>query len=178
MVTHDQEEALTVADRIVVMNHGVIEQIGAAIDVYREPASPFVADFVGRVNVLTANIDAPGRVRVGGRVFACAHAVGKPGSAVKAYLRPEDVLARPIEPGDPDVMEGRIEKIEFLGSYCLVRVVVDGMESQLLTVSLSLNFLSEQHLAEGSRIKLRMLAERLRFFSDHASSSAHAQSSL
>jgi len=178
MVTHDQEEALSMADRIVVMNQGVIEQIGSAIEVYREPASPFVADFVGRVNVLTATVDGPGRVRIGGRIFACAHAVGEPGRAVKAYLRPEDVLARPLEPGDPNVLDGRIEKIEFLGSYCLVRVVVDGMESQLLTVCLSLNLLSEQNLAEGSRLKLRVLTERLRFFSDHASSLPHAQAPL
>jgi iron(III) transport system ATP-binding protein len=54
MVTHDQEEALSVADRIVVMNHGVIEQVGSPMDIYREPASPFVADFVGKVNVLPA----------------------------------------------------------------------------------------------------------------------------
>jgi iron(III) transport system ATP-binding protein len=56
MVTHDQEEALSVADRIVVMNHGVIEQVGSPMDIYREPASPFVADFVGKVNVLPAHV--------------------------------------------------------------------------------------------------------------------------
>jgi ABC-type Fe3+/spermidine/putrescine transport system ATPase subunit len=53
MVTHDQEEALSVADRIVVMNHGVIEQVGTPMEVYRDPATPFVADFVGKINVLT-----------------------------------------------------------------------------------------------------------------------------
>src|SRR5574339_501019 len=53
MVTHDQEEALSMADRIVVMNQGRIEQVGSALEIYREPASPFVADFVGKVNVLT-----------------------------------------------------------------------------------------------------------------------------
>jgi iron(III) transport system ATP-binding protein len=52
MVTHDQEEALSVADRIVVMNHGLIEQVGTPMEIYREPASPFVADFVGKVNVM------------------------------------------------------------------------------------------------------------------------------
>ena len=52
MVTHDQEEALSMADRIVVMNHGVIEQVGTPMDIYERPATPFVADFVGKVNVL------------------------------------------------------------------------------------------------------------------------------
>jgi len=57
MVTHDQEEALSVADRIVVMNHGVIEQIGTPMEIYREPASPFVADFVGKVNMVPARVN-------------------------------------------------------------------------------------------------------------------------
>ncbi len=56
MVTHDQEEAFAVADRIVVMNHGVIEQVGTPLQVYREPASAFVADFVGRINALPARL--------------------------------------------------------------------------------------------------------------------------
>ena len=55
MVTHDQEEALAVADRIVVMNQGVIEQVGTPMQVYRDPATPFVADFVGKINVLPAS---------------------------------------------------------------------------------------------------------------------------
>ena len=52
MVTHDQEEALTMADRIVVMNHGVIEQVGTPLEVYREPATAFVADFIGSMNFM------------------------------------------------------------------------------------------------------------------------------
>ncbi|MEY3428528.1 MAG: Sulfate/thiosulfate import ATP-binding protein CysA, partial [Pseudomonadota bacterium] len=56
MVTHDQEEALSMADRIVVMNHGCIEQVGTPTEIYREPASAFVADFVGQVNVLTGTV--------------------------------------------------------------------------------------------------------------------------
>ena len=54
LVTHDQEEALSMADRIVVMNHGAIEQIGTPLEVYRNPATPFVADFVGKTNLLPA----------------------------------------------------------------------------------------------------------------------------
>src|SRR4029077_8832795 len=72
MVTHDQEEALSMADRIVVMNQGVIDQIGTPLEVYREPATPFVADFVGKVNMLAGTVEAPGRLRIGAHNFACA----------------------------------------------------------------------------------------------------------
>jgi iron(III) transport system ATP-binding protein len=163
MVTHDQEEALSMADRIVVMNQGAIEQIGTALEIYREPASPFVADFVGKVNVLAGTIEAGG-LRVGSLLLDC-DASGKPvpGRKLRAYLRPEDIVARPIAPGDSNVIDSRIEKIEFLGSYCLVRVRADGL-GQPLTVYLSLNFLSELNLAPGKQLKLRILPERLRLF--------------
>jgi iron(III) transport system ATP-binding protein len=159
MVTHDQEEALAVADRIVVMNHGVIEQVGTPLDIYREPASPFVADFVGKVNVLPARI-ADGTLRVGELAIPCGGADGE----ARVYLRPEDVLARPIAPGDPHVFDARIEKIEFLGSYCHVKVASPALDTHSLTVYLSLNYLSEQSLAEGSSLKLKLLPERIKVF--------------
>ena len=127
MVTHDQEEALSVADRIVVMNHGVIEQVGTPLQVYRDPASPFVADFVGRINALPGTLAGGDRVRFGSEAFDCLHE-GKAGREVTIYLRPEDVLARPIAPGDANVFDARIDKIEFLGSYCLVRSQCRGAE--------------------------------------------------
>jgi iron(III) transport system ATP-binding protein len=167
MVTHDQEEALAVADRIVVMNQGVIEQVGTPLQVYRDPATLFVADFVGRINALPATLEAGGRVRVGdgarSHSFECAHD-GAPGAAVKIYLRPEDVLARPITAGDSNVFEADIDKIEFLGSYCLVRVKSEALGEHRLTVYLSLNFLAEQRLEIGGRLPLRLLPERMRIF--------------
>jgi iron(III) transport system ATP-binding protein len=163
MVTHDQEEALSVADRIVVMNQGAIEQVGTPMEVYRDPATPFVADFVGRINVLPATLEAGGRARIGNRTFTCVHE--RPaGSAVKIYLRPEDVLARPIAEGDTNVFDARIEKIEFLGSYCLVRVASAALGEHRLTVYLSLNFLAEQRLEVGGELPLKLLPERMRVF--------------
>ena len=163
MVTHDQEEALSVADRIVVMNHGVIEQVGTPMEVYRDPATPFVADFVGKINVLTGRLH-PGRdLRIGASRFACERDTDTERD-VKVYLRPEDVLARPIAPGDVNVFDGAIDKIEFLGSYCLVRVNAEAMGSEPITVYLSLNYLAEQGLEVGSRLPLKVLPERMRFF--------------
>ena len=163
MVTHDQEEALAVADRIVVMNQGAIEQVGTPMQVYRDPATPFVADFVGRINVLPATLESGDRVRIGATSFHCPHAHA-PGGDVKIYLRPEDVLARPIQPGDANVFDASIDKIEFLGSYCLVRVQSPALGEHRLTVYLSLNFLAVQRLEVGGRLPLKLLPDRMRVF--------------
>jgi iron(III) transport system ATP-binding protein len=159
MVTHDQEEALSVADRIVVMNHGVIEQVGTPLQIYRDPASPFVADFVGKVNVLPARVQG-GELHVGQLRIPCEG----PERDARVYLRPEDVLARPIAQGDPHVFDASIEKIEFLGSYCHVHVASPAIGATPLTVYLSLNYLSEASLAVGSNVRLKVLPERLKVF--------------
>ena len=163
MVTHDQEEALSVADRIVVMNHGVIEQVGTPMQVYRDPATPFVADFVGKINVLSGQLHPGRQLHIGQGRFACEVDTDS-ARDVKVYLRPEDVLARPIAPGDSNVFHGDIDKIEFLGSYCHVSVRAAEIGPNPVTVYLSLNFLAEQGLEVGSRLPLRLLPERMRFF--------------
>ena len=172
MVTHDQEEALALADRIVVMNHGVIEQVGSALEIYREPASPFVADFVGKVNVLPGTLVGQ-QISVGTFSLTLPHVTERDSSAqpVKVYLRPEDVLARPVGGGaasfaadDPLVFDAIIEKIEFLGSFCHVHVNTLAFSPHRLTVYLSLNFLTEQVLAVDSPLRLKLLPERLRIF--------------
>src|SRR3970282_1592195 len=71
MVTHDQEEALTMADRIVVMNHGVIEQVGTPAEIYQQPATVFVADFIGTMNFMPGEVVEKNRVRLGGVVLRC-----------------------------------------------------------------------------------------------------------
>ena len=163
MVTHDQEEALSVADRIVVMNQGVIEQVGAPMAIYREPASPFVADFVGKVNVLPARVSG-GVLQLGELRLAHPDVNSAANGDVKVYLRPEDVLARPIAPGDGGVFDARIQKIEFLGSFCHVHVHAPTLTDQSLIVYLSLNFLAEQGLQVGSTLPLKLMQERIKVF--------------
>ena len=115
--------ASSVADRIVVMNHGAIEQVGTPMQVYREPRSLFVADFVGRINVLPAPLRSTSAACAWARSsFDCEHDAVARGSDLRVYLRPEDVLARPIAARRPQRLRGAIEKIEFMGPYCLVRV--------------------------------------------------------
>ncbi len=93
LVTHDQEEALSMADRIVVMNHGVIEQIGTPEDIYGKPASRFVATFVGQMNFLPAKVLADGRLVVAGRyvIQAPCELVMPPETPVEIGFRPEAV---------------------------------------------------------------------------------------
>jgi iron(III) transport system ATP-binding protein len=145
------------------MNHGVIEHVGTPMEVYRDPGTPFVADFVGRINVLPARLAEGHRVLFADTPFHCPHD-GSPGSEVKIYLRPEDVLARPIAAGDSNVFEAQIEKIEFLGSYCLVHVRSPALGEHRLAVYLSLNFLAEHQIEAGARLPLRLLPERMRIF--------------
>ncbi|MEP6997039.1 MAG: putative 2-aminoethylphosphonate ABC transporter ATP-binding protein, partial [Betaproteobacteria bacterium] len=91
MVTHDQEEALSMADRIVVMNAGRIEQVGTPREIYGLPATPFVADFVGKINVLPAVAEGGGQFRVGTISLAVDCRDFAAGTAVKLYLRPEEI---------------------------------------------------------------------------------------
>src|SRR5207248_36197 len=124
MVTHDQEEALSMADCVVVMNQGRIEQVGTPQQIYREPATAFVADFVGKVNVISAVAEGNGRCRVGGVLIDSIPGARDltPGTAIKLYLRPEDVQVNGGVAGHAGAATAHVQKIEFLGAFCLVTV--------------------------------------------------------
>jgi ABC-type Fe3+/spermidine/putrescine transport system ATPase subunit len=107
------------ADRIVVMNQGVIEQVGTPTEVYRTPKSAFVADFVGTTNFLPGVVIDRGHVRFSGIDLACELDI-KPGAGhdVTLAIRPEDVVVRNISASTPNSFPARIAEIEFLGSFC------------------------------------------------------------
>jgi sn-glycerol 3-phosphate transport system ATP-binding protein len=94
-VTHDQVEAMTLSDKLVVMSGGQIEQVGTPTDVYRRPATRFVATFIGSppMNILPATVEGPGAISIAGTRIAAADMAGglSPGSTVEAGLRPEDL---------------------------------------------------------------------------------------
>ena len=167
MVTHDQEEALSMADRIVVMNQGVIEQVGTPQEIYRDPASAFVADFVGKVNVLTAVAEGGGRFRIGQLIVNGA--IGTegiaPGTRVKLYLRPEDVLIDGALGGQPNAASGKVAKVEFLGAFCLVTVTLTGAEEQPVVVSLSRHASDEMNLAVGASLQIGLPADCMHLLS-------------
>ena len=115
MVTHDQEEALTMADRLVVMSEGRIRQIGTQHDLYERPADRFVADFVGRSNFIQGTIETPGLFRSkGGLSIACGTA--KTGAATLA-VRPERLaLIGSSAPKPENHFHGRVEFLSYLGA--------------------------------------------------------------
>ena len=166
MVTHDQEEALSVADRIVVMNHGAIEQVGSAQDIYERPATAFVADFVGKVNVLLATALGDGRFRVGRLDLQGAEHCGRPapGQSVRLYLRPEDRVAEGVLDGHANRVWAEVRKVEFLGGSCLAEMHIDEFEGQPLTVSFSLNQLHDLGVRTGARMELALRSDRMRVF--------------
>jgi putative spermidine/putrescine transport system ATP-binding protein len=121
MVTHDQEEALTMADRLVVMNEGSVRQVGSQRDLYERPADRFVAGFVGRSTFLPGTVEAPGRfLSDGGLALACTG--GSPGRAVLS-LRPERVEIGP-EPrsGLDNNLSGTVEFVSYLGALIDIHV--------------------------------------------------------
>ncbi|TMH20187.1 MAG: ATP-binding cassette domain-containing protein, partial [Betaproteobacteria bacterium] len=164
MVTHDQEEALSMADKVVVMNQGRIEQVGTPQQIYRDPASAFVADFVGKVNVLSAVAEGAGRFRVGSLVLqgGIGMEAVAPGTRVKLYLRPEDVLVDGAVQSNPNAAPGKVIKVEFLGAFCLVTVTLVGAEDQPLVVNLSRHSSDEMNLVEGTALQIGLPPDCLR----------------
>ena len=164
MVTHDQEEALTMADRIVVMNQGAIEQVGTPTEVYRKPASAFVADFVGTTNFLPGVVVGPGHVRFGDINLACELDIHfGPGSDVTVAIRPEDVVVRNIGPATPNAFSARVAEIEFLGSFCRVGLAVNGGDPSLVA-DFSINAVRDLAIAEGKVMPVALPPDRLRVF--------------
>jgi iron(III) transport system ATP-binding protein len=163
MVTHDQEEALSMSDRVVVMRQGAIEQIGSPQDVYERPATPFVADFLGKVSVLQGVSTGPGRYRVGEAELTLPIDGFAAGDPVRIYLRPED---RHIE-GDlsklPNRLRGRVGPIEYLGTVCLAEVHCAQL-GQPMRLSLSLNQLHDLGIREGGELDFALRVDRVRVF--------------
>jgi iron(III) transport system ATP-binding protein len=164
MVTHDQEEALTMADRIVVMNHGVIEQVGTPLEIYREPASAFVADFIGTTNFLEGRLTARERVRVGELELCCGTEGLALGADVLVAIRPEDVAVRDIAGGDENIIEVEIAEIDFLGSFVRARLDAPGLGAQGLRADLSINLVRQMDLREGSCLPVTLPRPRLRIY--------------
>ncbi|HEX2013477.1 MAG TPA: putative 2-aminoethylphosphonate ABC transporter ATP-binding protein [Roseateles sp.] len=172
MVTHDQEEALSVADRIVVMNQGRIEQVGTPMQIYRQPASAFVADFVGKVNRLAAVSEGERWFRCGSKRWQCPPGQGsefRPGAAAALYLRPEDRVIEGLADDHPGLCEGRVERVEFLGGNCLARIAIEGLEDQPVELQFSLNQMDDFGVAAGRRLRFALRTDRLRAFPASAS---------
>jgi iron(III) transport system ATP-binding protein len=120
MVTHDQEEAMGVSDRIVVMSRGRIEQIGTPAEIYDRPATPFVAGFIGHSTRFDAVVDSPPGMLVAGDVRLAAEAA-RPllyGARVTCFIRPEHVRVERADAAPPGAIRACVTGLEFLGPVC------------------------------------------------------------
>ena len=113
-VTHDQEEALTMSDRVVVMNHGVIQQVGSPTDIYNEPVNAFVADFIGESNIIDGVMLEDCKVEFCGRTFECVDKGFEKNTPVDVVIRPEDLKI--VYAGD-GLLQGVVESIVFKGVH-------------------------------------------------------------
>jgi spermidine/putrescine transport system ATP-binding protein len=111
-VTHDQEEALTMSDTVVVMDKGTIQQIGTPEDIYNEPKNAFVADFIGESNIIDGVMVADNIVQMYGRKFRCVDSGFAQGEPVDVVIRPEDIDIVPVEQGQ---LTGTVTNVTFKG---------------------------------------------------------------
>ncbi len=153
-VTHDQEEALAMSDKVVVMDHGIVEQEGAPEEVYREPASRFVANFLGQSNILAAEVESVGagtatvRLSNGARLGVAHGAGAAPGQKVEAVIRAHRVTVGPPATGGGNVFAGKVESLSYLGGTCAYFIDVDGLRFQ------AINAVERKMFREGDRVSL------------------------
>ena len=129
-VTHDQEEALSMSDTVVVMSEGRIQQIGTPIDIYNEPQNAFVADFIGESNILDGVMLADYKVNFSGHTFDCVDAGFEKLENVDVVIRPEDVDIVSEEKG---MLKGVVTSVTFLGVHYEIIVDIGGIKWMIQT---------------------------------------------
>ncbi len=146
-VTHDQEEALSMSDTVVVMESGKILQAGAPIDIYNEPANAYVADFIGESNIVDGYMVGDYQVYLAGRKFECLDKGFEKGEPVDVVIRPEDIDIVPAEAG---MLQGMVTQVTFLGVFYEIIVDIAGFKWMIQTTD---------YAAPGSFIGLNMVPD-------------------
>ncbi|MFB2533232.1 putative 2-aminoethylphosphonate ABC transporter ATP-binding protein [Paracoccus sp. p4-l81] len=176
MVTHDQDEALSLADRIVVMNMGVVEQVGTPAEIYDHPATRFVADFVGAMTFLPGAMMRGNRVRLGGAGDA-AHELRTgdhpdlAGQPVTVAIRPEDVV--PLDDhaeAAPAInrLDTRIAAIEYQGAFARIRLCHDALGDAALLAQFPQALVRRRGLSVGQSLPVCLPQDRIRVFAGGA----------
>jgi sulfate/thiosulfate transport system ATP-binding protein len=166
-VTHDQEEALSVADRVIVMNGGRVEQIGTPDEIYDRPATEFVAGFVGSINELKGEVRG-GRADLGPLAVHAPPGAGE-GTSVRAFIRPHDVVVG-VEGAagggsSDEVATARVERLVRVG--WMVRLDLRLRDEQPLTVELTKDRVAELGVVEGDRVYVNLRDAKL-FVQDYS----------
>ena len=148
LVTHDQEEALEVADRVVLMNHGKIEQAGTPEEVFHHPATPFVVDFLGTVNLFKGRIEA-GRAVFGPLVVNPPHSAGGDGRTADLFVRPHDLEIHTQRNGNSS-LQAKVLRIHSAGPT--VRIQLCGEGDQPIYVEMPHDRFREEPFAVGAEV--------------------------
>lgn len=159
-VTHDQEEALTMSDTIVVMNKGKIQQIGRPEDIYNEPKNAFVADFIGESNILDGVMRADYLAEFSGHRFQCLDQGFQKNEPIDAVVRPEDVDVVPAEEG---MLSGTVTSVTFKGVHFEIIVDIGGFKWMIQ---------STDHQAVGDVIGLKIDPDAIHIMKKSAYSGA------
>ena len=174
MVTHDQEEALAMADRIVVMNHGVIEQVGSPTEIYRHPRTLFVADFIGETNQFPGKVLPDGQIEIGHSAFCCSTEGFTADDIVTAAVRPVDIIPHGADahavnaadrPATPqNLIDAEVREMEFLGMFWRTRLTAPRLGERSLVADFSVNAVRRLSIETGAVIQVEIPRERLLLF--------------
>ena len=143
-VTHDQEEALTMSDKIVVMNNGEIQQVGTPEEIYNEPTNRFVANFIGESNIIPGVMLEDYKVRFDDITFDCVDFGFKPNEPVEVVIRPEDIDIVPVEAGK---MTGEVLSVLFKGVH--YEIIVETVPGTSVTVNMHVISNQDETSADG-----------------------------
>ena len=135
-VTHDQEEALSMSDTVVVMANGRIQQIGTPTDIYNEPVNAFVADFIGESNIVDGVMLGDYRVKIDGREFKCLDTGFGKYEPVDVVIRPEDVDIVPLD-SEKAMLTGEVTSVTFKGVHYEIIIDVCGFKWLIQTTDIS-----------------------------------------
>ena len=163
MVTHDQEEALSMADRIILMNKGVIEQIGTPQELYSKPETSFTADFIGKTNLISAKKISENKFKMFGQEFNCSEPLMS--EEITVAIRPEDIkISKQLS--EPNIIQGRVLEIEFLGSYSIGQVEVQyNDQKEILICHLPIDNNEQSSIAKNSQISFSLNPNSLKIVS-------------
>ena len=165
MVTHDQEEAQTMADRIFVMNGGRIEQLGTPDEIYDAPATPFVADFIGVMNFFPVTVVDGEAVTPGNLALTCDVGGLNPGARVNCAVRPEDILlVDDGRDGGENTIEATVSDIEFLGSFVRLYLEAPALGDGELRADVRKDLARRHEIATGRPVRVRIPPATIRLY--------------
>ncbi|ESA33654.1 2-aminoethylphosphonate abc atp-binding protein [Leptolyngbya sp. Heron Island J] len=170
MVTHDQEEAMAIADRIVVMDNGYLAQVGTAYEIYQQPNSPFVADFIGVMNFIEGEVIAADQVRCGNAFLQVPRNDIPVGQKAVLAVRPEavEVLDVADTNGHPNTSTAQVEGIEFLGSNYQLSLRITGTTEKPVLVEITAAEALKFDLSIHSSLNVQLPPETIRVFAADA----------